>query len=464
MNSTTISELDRLFHPKSAAIIGASGRAGSFGRLFLQGFIKMGFNNIYPVHPREKELLGLKAYSSVKEIPAEVDMVIILTPPGEALRIIQECVEKRVNSIILFTAGFKEKSEEGGQLEETIGKLVKEANIKLVGPNTNGLYCPSAKLLTLPGSLSAGGLPAESGALSVFAQSGSFNDYLCQVLTGKNIRFNKVVSCGNERDLGAVDFLEYFGVDNETQVIAGYLEGIKDGRKFYQLARQITKKKPVVIWKGGLTETGAKAALAHTGALAGSRQVWETMFKQAGVTSVSSFEEMTDCLLAFSWLPLPQGKRVGIVSGMGGTNVGTADNCIIAGLEIAKFSQNTLNRLAQVLPAYGTAVLNPVDVGVGMLLTPQLYGETIKILADDENVDILLTVTAPDSPLSIQSIADAVKIINKPLVTAVFDVTGLVEPQFKYLLEQHIPVYHEAKRAAFVLAKLCNYAEYRIQN
>ena len=456
----TMAQLDCIFHPKSVAIIGASSREGSFGHLFLRGFIKMGFKDIYPVHPREKDLLGLKAYSSVKDIPYEVDLAILLIPPGEALRVVQECADKRVKGIVLFTAGFGEMSKEGKKIEQEMVRIIRKAGVRLIGPNTNGLYVPSSRLLTLPGSLTAGGLTAESGGVSVFAQSGSFNDYTSQVLVSKNIRFNKVVSCGNESDLNSTDFLEYFGTDVETRIIGGYIEGINDGRKFYDLAKNISRQKPIIIWKGGLTETGAKAALAHTGSMSGSKQVWETMVKQAGIINVNSFEEMTDCLLAFSWLPLPEGKRVGIISGMGGTNVGTADNCTMIGLEIAKFSEQTLKKLTQILPPLGTAAVNPVDVGVGMLLNPDLYGETIKLLAEDENVDMLICITAPDCPLSVKSIADAAKEITKPLVTCLFEIGGLVEDQVKFLLENHIPTYLEPKRAAFTLFKMLCYAEY----
>ncbi len=454
-----LEQIERIFHPRSAAIIGASNREGSFGRLFLEGFMRMGFKEIYPVHPREKELLGLKAYPTIKDIPQEVDLAILLTPPSEALKLVKECADKHVKGILLFSAGFREKGEEGKKAELEIAQIVRDSGARLVGPNSNGLYSPSARLLTLPGSQTAGGLPVESGALSVFSHSGSFSDYLTQVLIGKNIRFSKVISCGNEADLSAVDFLEYFGADKETKIIAGYLEGVKDGRRFYQLVKTISREKPIVIWKGGSTEIGARAALAHTGSLAGSKLVWDAVFKQTGVVSVSSFEEMVDCLLAFSWLPLPKGKRVAIISGMGGTNVGTADNCIMMGLQIARLSEQTTEKLTKVLPAFGTAVGNPVDVGVGMLMTPQIYGDVIKILAEDESVDMLLAVTAPESPLSVKSIADAAKEIHKPLAVAIFDIRGFAEEQTQLLLSQHIPTYSEAKRAAMALFKMADYAE-----
>ena len=460
MNGLTKSQLDSVFYPKSVAIIGASNREGSFGRLFLQGFINMGFKEIIPVHPREKELLGLKAYPNVKEIPGQVDLAVLLVPPDGAIKVVQDCADKQVKGIILFTAGFREKGEEGRKAEEEIVAIIRKAGVRLIGPNTNGLYSPAARLLTLPGGLTAGGLTAEVGGISVFAQSGSFNDYLTQVLVSKNIRFNKVVSCGNEADLSAADFLEYFGEDPGTKIIAGYLEGILDGTRFYEMAKEISRTKPILIWKGGLTETGARAAMAHTGKLAGSRQVWEAMFRQAGILGMGSFEEITDTLMAFSWLPMPRGRKVAIVSGMGGTNVGTADNCVSMGLEIAKLSQPILKRLAEILPPVGASATNPADVGVAMLMTPQLYGETIKLLASDENVDMLISITAPDCPASVASIVDAVKAINKPLYVSLFEIRGLIESQAKLLLDNHIPVCTDSKRAALALNRMVQYREY----
>ena len=461
MTNNTMADMEHVFYPKTVSIVGASNREGSFGRLFLEGFIHMGYKAVYPVHPREKELAGLKAYPSVKDIPVDIDLAILIIPQSESLRVVQECCDKGVKCIVLFAAGFREKGEEGRKLEQEMVQILRKSGSRMIGPNTNGLYSPAVRLLALPGSLTAGGLPVEVGPLSVFSQSGSFNDYLCQVLTGKNIRFNKVVSCGNEADLSASDFLEYYGEDEGTKIIAGYLEGIKDGRNFYGLAKEVSKKKPILIWKGGQTETGARAAMAHTGSLAGSKQVWDAMFKQSGIINVTSFEELTDCILAFTWLPLPKGKRVALISGMGGTGVGTSDNCIMMGLEMAKYSEETRERINKILPPVGTSLSNPLDIGVGVLLTPELYGETAKILAEDENVDMIIAITAPDNPRSIKSLAEAAPQIKKPLVATLFEIPGLIEPEIKALLGQHIPTYYEPKRAAYALARMAEYAEYK---
>lgn len=459
MRPDGMSEIDHLFHPRSVAIVGASSKEKSFGRMFLEGLMRMGFERIYPVHPRDTEILGLKAFQNVKAIPDEVDLAVLMTPPGDTLRIVGECAEKGLKSIIIFTAGFGEKGEEGKKIQQEIARIARQNGIRVVGPNSIGVYCPSAKLLTFPQGLMHG-MPEGSGPVGAFSHSGSFVDYLTCILVRKGIKFSKVVSCGNECDLSAVDFLEYMGQDNETKIIIAYLEGMRNGRRFFELAQHVSQQKPIIVWKAGVTEAGAKAAFSHTGALAGSKQVWEAMFRQAGIVSVNSFEEVVDCLFAFYHLPLPQGRKVAIVSGQGGTGVGTSDNCVRLGLEIAKISENTRNRLIQILPPVGATADNPADIGVAVLVQPNLYGETIKILDQDENVDMLLVITDPGRPCT-QSIVEAAKSVTKPLVVVPYALPELVSAEYEYLSQHSIVTYADAKRAAFVLSRLADYAGYR---
>jgi acetyltransferase len=185
------------------------------------------------------------------------------------------------------------------------------------------------------------------------------------------------------------------------------------------------------------------------------------MFKQAGIISVNSIEEVVDCVLGFYRLPLPNGRRVAILSGMAGTNVGTADNCLMLGLEMAKYTETTNQKLLQLLPAIGTTAANPTDIGAGVLVNPKLYGQTAKILLDDANVDMLITITGPDNPVTVKDLAEVAQNATKPMAISLFDIAGLVEPQAKFLQEKGIPVYFDPKRAAFVLAKMVDYAEYR---
>jgi len=454
-----LSQLEDIFHPRSISIIGASTREGSFGRMFLQGLIRMGFPKVYPVHPRDKEMLGLPAYQNIKDIPYDVDLAVLMTSPRDTLNIVKDCAEKGMKGIIIFTAGFGEKGADGKEIEQEIASTARQQGIRVIGPNSLGIYCPSSKLTTLAQGLMHD-ITDESGVVGAFSHSGSFVDYLTYILTRKGIRFSKAVSCGNECDLSAVDFLEYFGQDKETKILISYLEGIKQGKKFFDLAREISKEKPIIIWKGGMTEPGAKAALSHTGSLAGSKQIWEAMFKQAGIISVSSFEEIVDCLYVFYSLPLPRGKRIAVVSAMGGTNVGTTDNCIEAGLEMAKLSNLTIEELTKLLPPVGTSIGNPADISVATLVAPDLYGETLKILDRDENVDMLLAITDPGRACT-QSIADAAKTINKPLAVTLFALPELESAEYEFLAQQNIPVLPDAKRAVFALSKIAEYARYQ---
>ena len=459
--SSTVSDLEQIFHPRSLSIIGASSREGSFGRMFLEGLIRIGFREIYPVHPRETELLGLKAYRSIKDIPHDVDVAVLMTPPDSTLQMVQDCAEKGMKGIIVFTAGFGEKGAEGKKIEQEICAVARSNSIRVIGPNSIGIYCPTSRLVTFPQGLMHD-ITTEGGPVGSFSHSGSFVDYLTYILTKKGIRFSKVISCGNECDLNAVDFLEYFGQDKETKIIISYLEGIKDGKRFFQLAREITKEKPIIVWKGGATELGARAASSHTGALAGTKHVWEAMFEQAGIISVRSFEEIVDCLFCLYYLPLPRGKRIAVVAGMGGTNVGTTDNCIELGLEMARLSGATLERLTQLLPPVGTSVGNPTDIGVATLVAPHLYGETLKILNEDENVDMLLAISDPGWPC-IQSIAEAARTIRKPLAVTLFALPEFAAEAYAFLAQNKIATFGDAKRAVAALAKVSRYASYNVE-
>ena len=459
MNST-VSDLEQIFHPRSVSIIGASSREGSFGRMFLEGLIRIGFREIYPVHPRETELLGLRAYQGIKDIPHDVDVAILMTPPDSTLQVVQDCAEKGMKGIVVFTAGFGEKGAQGKKIEQEICRVARTKNIRVIGPNSIGIYCPTSKLLTFPQGLMHD-ITTEGGPVGSFSHSGSFVDYLTYILTKKGIRFSKVISCGNECDLNAVDFLEYFGQDKQTKIIISYLEGIKNGRRFFELAREITKEKPIIVWKGGATELGAKAAMSHTGSLAGEKHVWEAMFEQTGIISVRSFEEIVDCLFCLYYLPLPRGRRIAVVAGMGGTNVGTADNCIELGLEMARLSGTTLERLAKLLPPVGTSVGNPTDIGVATLVAPNLYGETLKILNEDENVDMLLAISDPGRPCT-QSIVEAAKIIKKPLAVTLFALPEFAAEEYAFLARNNIATFGDAKRAVAALAKVSKYASYNV--
>ena len=458
MSKDTVKQIEHILHAKSVSLVGASNKEGSFGRLFVEGLVKMGCHNVYPVNPSSPEILGLKAYSTITDIPFEVDVAILLTPPKHVLGLVQECVKKKVKGVVVFSAGFGELGHKGKKVEQEIARVAVEGGTRVIGPNCLGFYTPGAGILTFPQALMEG-MPTESGSIGGFAQSGSFIDYLTFSLSRKGLRFSSIISSGNECDLNSSDFLEYFGEDKNTRTIVAYLEGVENGRNFFDVARNVTRKKPVIVWKGGTTDSGARAAASHTGALSGSKVVWDAMFRQTGITSVTSFEEVIDCALAFYYLPLPKGRKVAVISGQGGTGVGTADNCIRFGLEPASLSDDTISKMKEIITGVGISVFNPVDLGVVSLMKPNLYGETIKILADDENVDMILAVTQPNRPC-IESLVDSTKALHKPVVVSIFSLPELSPREYQFLSENGVPAYSDPKKCAFVLSKLTEYAQF----
>ncbi len=450
-------ELDPIFHPKSIALIGASNKAGKIGRLLTGRFIEMEFKDLYPVNPRESEVMGVRAYGNIGDIPGPVDMAIVLTPTAAAKAAVEGCVSKGVRTIVITTSGFGETGDKGKGLEQEMVRLARRTGSRIIGPNCIGIHCPSSRL---PFPTGGGRI---TGSVGLVSQSGFFADFLTHIVNGNGIGFSKAVSCGNECDLSVTDFLEYLGEDPDTRTIVAYIEGIKDGRRFYALAKEISKRKPIILWKGGNTEAGARVAASHTGALAGSRKVWDGALRQAGIVSVGSFEEMLDCLYAFHLQPVPAGPRVGIVSGPGGMAVSSTDLCVELGLEVPQFSAFTLERLRETLALAGTTAGNPVDLGFISLVAPGVHKDSVRIVAR-EDIDMLLLITAVGGERLRDDIIEAMGPLraSKPIAVATMSGTmRAVSEDFPVFLAGGIPVYTDPARACRILARLWEYAQFR---
>lgn len=459
MSSPTVEQLRQIFNGEHIALVGASDKEGSFGRLFLEGMRDAGCKNLYPINPRKPELVGMKAYPSISDVPAQLDAAILLTPPESVLDLVKECVANKVKGAVVFASGFGEMGAQGKELEKEIGRVGREGGCRVIGPNCLGFFNPGAGVITLPQVLMKG-TPKEPGSVGGFSQSGSFVDYLVWFLATKGLRFSTVVSCGNECDLAAEDYLEYLGADEQTKTIVAYMEGVKNGRRFFEVAREVSKKKPIILWRGGLTEQGARAAASHTGALAGSSTVWKAMVKQTGIVDVESVEEVVDCALAFHYLPLPRGRRIAIIGGQGGTGVGTADNCYNLGLTLPQLSETTVARLREVLPPVGTSVGNPTDTGVASLLNPSLYAQAIEIVAADPNIDMILVISTPVQAC-LEHVALAADAIDKPVAVSVYALPESEPEIYRSLSERGVAAYPDPKRAVWVLARMADYAEWR---
>ena len=458
MPSQTVEQLSHIFNAESVALVGATDKEGSFGRLFLEGMKEAGCRKLYPVNPKREEILGLKAYPSISAIPERLDAAILLTPPDTVLGLVKECVENKVRGAVIFASGFGELGAEGKELEREIGRIGREGGTRLIGPNCLGFFNPRAGVITYPQVLMKG-TPKEPGSVGGFSQSGSFLDYLVWFLATKGVRFSTVVSGGNECDLAAEDYLEYFGQDEHTKTILGYMEGVKNGRRFFEVAREVSRTKPIILWKGGVSEQGARAAASHTGALAGSATIWNALFKQTGIVNVTTVQEVVDLAMAFHYMPLPRGNRVAIITGQGGTGVGTADNCYAMGLELPRLAERTAARLREVLPPVGTSVGNPTDTGVASLLDPSLYARAIDIVSEDENIDMILIISTPVQ-VCLENVAAAAKSIDKPVAVSIYALPESEPGIYTTMAEKGVAAYPDPKRAVYALARMAEYAAF----
>ena len=359
MSKSLLSELKPLFYPESVAIVGVSTRSDNAGNRFLQILKKFGYSGrIYPVHPTATEIEGLKAYPSVRDIPERVDLVNISAPAPYVPQIIADCVASGVPAVEIFTAGFRELSEEGRKLELEI-KRIAGGKTRIVGPNCFGVYSPDGGLTLLPGA----NYPRESGNVGVISQSGGWVTDFIWGADAFNMKFSQVVSYGNGIDLNEVSLLEYFAEDPSTTVIAAYLEGISDGDRFRKTVASLRGIKPVIIWKGGLSEAGKIAVNSHTGSLAGDRSIWDAFFKQTGAVQASSFEELLDTTAIFNYLTPGSYRNLAFIGGGGGVGVAAGDICEDFGFKIPQSTAEIMGEVSKLIPAQGTSIKNPFDTG-----------------------------------------------------------------------------------------------------
>ena len=389
MNQTILSELQPVFFPRSIAIVGASDKDRSFGLYWLKSLLDVGFTGrIYPVNPGRGKVLGLKTYPDLLSIPDSIDYVIISTTQKSIIDTLDDCVAKGVKIVHIFTAGFKETGSEAGHLLETqIVKKAREGKFRVIGPNCIGVYCQQNRM-PVCNSNQLG----EPGTIAFISQSGGHTQRLFDTGLQRRIHFNKMVSLGNSCDLNAVDFMEYFAADPQIKIIAAYLEGVSNGRAFFELSCKITKRKPLIIWKGGMSQAGAKAAASHTGSLAGSDIVWAAALTQARALSVKSLEELTDTLLAFQNLPPCTGRKVAIIAiaaAGGGIGVTSSDSCSDLGLEVAPLSDETRSELDSFVSPIGQSTNNPLDVPFSSTQPDDLW-KILKLLEADSNIDLII--------------------------------------------------------------------------
>ena len=474
MNSI-VEQLDPIFKPKSIAILGASDVAGKWGHMMVERPLKTKFSGaIYPVNPNKQEILGLRAYRSILDIPDQVDLAVMTVPAPAVPALMRECSQKGVKGAILIPGGFAETGSKGKALEDEIVNIARAGKIRFVGPNCMGIWSAAGNLnLCFPQA-------PKPGAIAFVSQSGTFGGYLSEIANAKGYGLSKFISIGNQANITASEYLEYLAEDDDTKVIIFYIEGFKDGARFFKLAKEVIKRKPIVIYKGGSTNAGARATLSHTASLAGSEDIFESMCRQVGLIrareALHSFE-MAEALIE---QPLPRGRRVAIM-GSGGQGVVTTDACASLGLEVPEFDDETKRSLQKILPPHAPPARNPVDFASGYRAADDETQVAEKLLSLDyidgviTNVPINPTVwgikpTSADADKVLSDATDAAfqavrlfaalpKKYNKPLITLRFRRTD--DSSVNILNEAGIPVYDTPEQCARAMHALVKYAEAR---
>jgi len=349
MKATT--NLREIFLPRSVAVIGAS-PTEFYTISLLMGKLR---DHFYPVNPNYQEVHGLKCYASVLDIAHPVDYVILDLPARHVLKAVDDCIRKGVKCIHAFTSGFSETGRpEGIQLEKQLAALIM-GKLRMIGPNCMGVYCPESGLSFHPASTHI------RGHIGVISQSGTFAQYFIQEGRSRNVNISKMVSYGNAIDLDCPEFLTYLADDPDTHVIALYVEGVRQGGPVRAALEYAASRKPVVVLKGGVTKQGGRVASSHTGALAGSGEIWATLFRQTGAVQVDDVDDLLNTVIALENSRLPAGNGVSIVTYSGGFSVVQSDMCVRAGLEVPQFSQPAVKALREFVPASGTMIGNPLD-------------------------------------------------------------------------------------------------------
>ncbi len=473
------SSLGALFSPNSIAIVGASSNPFSGGHQFTRFLIDYGFRGrLYLVNPTASEILGLKAYPGLAEIPeSSVDYVISCIPARGVLSLLDDCSRKNVKLVHLFTARLKETGRDREtELQDEILEKARRLGIRILGPNCMGIYYPRLRL-----SFNYE-LPIESGPAGGLFQSGGGAAELVRYAALRGVRFSKVINYGNASDIDEVELLDYLASDNETKVIASYIEGVKDGRKFVESLALAARKKAVIVLKGGRGKAGAELALSHTASLAGPIEVWRAALKQYGATEVSDFQELVDQAVAFALLPSITGRRLIVAGGGGGKSTVSADIWEEEGFELPELTAEFRGKLKEELPQLWDWVRNPIDASL-FQGTPMVDVNVLERLSDEDGFDVWVANLTQDDPLpndiwenalapNFLNSVKAIKKKGKPVVCVIE--TGEIGPGEmkswkwraiaelrKQIVDHGVPVFSSPQRAAKAIRKLVDYWVWR---
>lgn len=450
--------LDKIFQPRSVAVIGASPKQSSIGYAVLQNLVQGGFAGaVHPINPKHSSILGLDVLPSVRQLRAPVDLAIICTPAATIPQLVRECGDAGIRGLVVLSAGFREIGESGRSLEDQISaEAGRFDHLRIIGPNCLGLIVPSLKL----SASFANGLPSP-GRVAFISQSGALCTAVLDWAMTEGIGFSHFVSIGNMLDVDVGDLIDYFGEDRRTESLILYLESVTNARKFMSAARAFSRTKPIVVYKSGRFADSARAAVSHTGALAGEDAVFDAAFQRAGIERGYDFGEIFDCAEFMARQRLPRGPRLAIVTNAGGPGVIAADVVAASGGVLATLSSTTIERLNAFLPAYWSKS-NPVDV-LGDA-DPERFAQAARIVLEDHGVDALLAILTPqtmtDPTATAAALAKVVQEVRIPVLAAWMGGKSMIRG-IECLNHAGIATYSTPERAVRAFMHLVSHARNR---
>jgi acyl-CoA synthetase (NDP forming) len=377
---------EKIFYPETIALIGASDDPTKFGNLLLDAQIRHGFKGtIFPVNPNAAEVHGIRSWPDVESIPEPVDFAIIAVPDQMVIPAVEACARKGIKGVEVVTSGFREAGHSGKALENELIRIVKETGIRVIGPNCFGVYSPAVGLTYFPGVE----FSRKTGPVGFISQSGGGGCDAAYMARGRGVHFSFMVSYGNGCDIDATELLRYFENDPKTRFVGAYIEGVRDGRAFFNALRSCSAKKPVVIFKSGLTDQGQRGTIGHTGSLAGSQSVWEGAVKSAGAVSAAGVQDLVECLMAFQCLEGFTGGNAAVMAGSGLRCVEALDAASISNIAVPELSDETRALIKSFLPPAGGRAGNPADLG-SPVMPPKVMIPMMNAIASSERIHFIV--------------------------------------------------------------------------
>ena len=468
MGNDLFTQLDPIINPRSIAVIGASNDPLKWGNWSISGSLDAHFKGeIFPVNPKEEMILGIKAFPSILDIPAHVDLTVIALPAPLVKKAMLDCVQKKVKGVVILSGGFSEIGEKGQALQGEVLKIAREHQVRIIGPNTPGMFNSSIGL-SIGARLKAG-----PGSIAFVSQSGTLSEVMIRKIQAKGCGLSKFIGVGNQADLNSADYIEYLGQDPATDVIVVYSEGFIQARRFVEVARKITQEKPIIIYKAGRTSVGKRSALSHTASLTGDDELFDGICRQVGLLRAYETDHLFVMAEALAKQPLPDGNRLGIISGGGALCVALAEQCALLGLDVPLFDEETTKDLKKHLAPFAPTPKNPVDALIGSS-TPDIIPKLAEKIIQLPYIDgIIANPTAilgysgrnsADTKAGEDSIIQATEKLaslparfGKPLVVLATNPNDIL---LDVLINANIPYYETPEECARAMCALTKYAHF----